>query len=217
MKTIISILTFIALVSITSAFDLTEHSFKILVKKAAEETDRRLAHKEIEIYKDLIEDVQSFIPEKVEKKKEREWKLVLGFAPNSFHFNKLDRLCNQTNNVFQVGIERKGYTLSYNNFTNTYGQHSDMIMLDRKFGKKWYTKVGVGIVKGYTKTGKYLYKMEQDNDIRREYYVVYNNHFVVHNDIGIVGIIGAGYSTKHIDFEIDMLGLAIIGGVKVRI
>lgn len=217
MKTIINIFTFIALVSITSAFDLTEHTFKILIKKAADETDRRLEREEVEVYRDLTEDVRSFIPGEVEKKKEREWKLVLGFAPNSFHFRELDRLCNQTNNIIQVGIERKGYTLSYNNFTNTFGQHSDMVMLDRKFGKKWYTKIGFGIVKGYKKEGKYIYKVEQEDDVRREYFVMYNNHFVIHNDVGIVGIVGAGYSTKYVDFEIDMLGLAITGGVKVKI
>ena len=208
MKTIIKILTFLALVSITSAFDLS---------------DTMSSFKETEEYLDgKVEELKGFINDYKEDewvKEKREWKLVIGSSFYTNHLCTTDMF--EDNQLRQVSVQYHDYILSYNHFINSYNQDSHLLLLEkRNYIKKsnFYTKLGVGIVKGYQKKGKYIYREYKDNNITYQEWITYNNKFVIYKDFGLLAQVGLGYSIYDIiDVELNLFGEAIIMGVKVRI
>ena len=134
---------------------------------------------------------------------------IVGGLSTSHLFQEDKEVLNEHNNLIGIGFEYKKYELTYLNFDNSFGQNTGAILLRKNVDMKHKTSYnyGVAFTKGYTKN--YMFTKNGVN------YKAPNN-FVLYKDYGVMPTVGLTYNTKHIDFNCDLFGNALITSVKYK-
>ena len=134
--------------------------------------------------------------------------IVCGLSTNHL-FEEDGGVLNEHNNLIGVGVEYRKYELTYLNFDNSFGQNTDAILIRKNVDMKWNMSYnyGVSVVVGYEKD----YVLHKNGMT----YTAPNN-FVIYDNIGIMPTIGLTYNTKHVDFNCDLFGNALITSIKYK-
>lgn len=194
--------------SITSAEDTTYNQVKELFRVTSE------------YIVDNSGEILKYIAEREIEPAERDFDITIGLSPYTQHLftDNLNEGLFSENQLIQLGVEKNNISITFTYFENSYYNDSYLIMIDKKYYRKeddkekrdWFLRWGLGVVKGYERDGD-IYHREGNT------YYAEKSNFVLFDDIGVIGTVGAGYTYKKFDFSLDFFGECAVLGVEYKI